>query len=255
MDYKDLSSKFTKILNSIETSRLYKYTKSTEMNTNTVNNKFKIIDISDYILAISDEEILPKDLIESNDAIYKCTTVNENEVIVYEKNKYAGSLNPEDCKKIIAYQPKNNALELDLPLLPEIVVEDDVEKLAEKIVEEAFGEKGMDDAKELCRDFWIDGYKSASKVYSEEDLRKAFQAGDTYRYHENGGFRSIPSDVLDEDEFIQSLKQFKTTKWFVAEVEDRETLARASGFSLKTDPVLKTTTINGKTYLVGTYEY
>jgi hypothetical protein len=33
---------------------------------------------------------------------------------------------------LIAYLPKGNAPELDLPLLPEIVVEDDVEKLAEK---------------------------------------------------------------------------------------------------------------------------
>jgi hypothetical protein len=102
MDYKDLSSKFTKILNSIETSRLYKYTKSTEMNTNTVNNKFKIIEISDYILAFSDEEIKQNDI-----CVY-----NSGEII-----KYLVKLNTDNLKKIIAYQPKGNAVELDLPLL------------------------------------------------------------------------------------------------------------------------------------------
>jgi len=59
----------------------------------------------------------------------------------------------------------------------------------------------------------------SDKRFTLEDLRKAFNAGDDYRYYENGGFRSIPSDVLDEDGYIQSLSQPKS--WPVKlEMED-----------------------------------
>jgi len=61
------------------------------------------------------------------------------------------------------------------------------------------------------------GFKKAQELLSDrrftlEDMRKAFNAGDTYRYYENGGFRNIPSDILDEEQYIQSLSQPKSWK-------------------------------------------
>jgi hypothetical protein len=56
------------------------------------------------------------------------------------------------------------------------------------------------------------------------------------------------------DEIIQSLKQPKTPKWFVAEKETKYKPKQKIEDPPYED-VLKTTTINGKTYLVGTYLY
>jgi hypothetical protein len=237
-----------------------------------MSTKLRIIETPDYILGVSDEEIKEGErdfFIIANDRdkiwinhlerVIDCEIdPKHGKVLILS----SGFIYADEGCKIIAYQPRKNAPELDLPLLPEIVVEDDVEKINKVAMNKwvgnlskmKFSPEEIDKITEEHSFYYLEGYKAATKVYSEEDLRKAFQAGDTYRYHENGGFRSIPSDVLDEDEFIQSLKQSKTPKWFIAEMEDRETLARASGFSLKTDPVLKTIIIKGETYLVGTYE-
>jgi len=78
-------------------------------------NKIKIIETFDYILAVSNEKIKEKFTNLTNDRdvfdykdIKKCS--------LEYANKY--------WKKIIAYQPKHNsAPELNLPLLPKIVVE------------------------------------------------------------------------------------------------------------------------------------
>ena len=38
------------------------------------------------------------------------------------------------------------------------------------------------------------------------EIEKAFGAGDDYRYWENNGGRSVPSDVLDKHDYISNLK-------------------------------------------------
>lgn len=38
------------------------------------------------------------------------------------------------------------------------------------------------------------------------EIEKAFDAGDDYRYWENNGSRSIPSDILDKEDYISNLK-------------------------------------------------
>ena len=52
------------------------------------------------------------------------------------------------------------------------------------------------------------GYRKAQQnLFTEEQVREAFNASDNYRYYQNNGSRNIPSDVLDEDDFIKFLKQ------------------------------------------------
>lgn len=88
-----------------------------------MNNKFKIIETEDYFLAVSDEEIKVNDWywIPIKMSIEQCI----RKILIIKEG-----VNDIKQLKIIAYLPKNNAKELDdLPLLPEIIVEDDVEKL------------------------------------------------------------------------------------------------------------------------------
>jgi hypothetical protein len=278
--------------------------------------KLQIIEIPDYILAVSHEEIVPKDKFLA-DNLYMVTCNNLVSDTFINGNFYRSK-----CKKIAAYQPKNNTPELlsiikygnmtfkelngdgsyyecidcevqtirsgeflksqgvelyknkhelDLPLLPEISVEDDVEKLAKN----AYVKHGVKDDK-LTLDEQIqrtggflvgfkEGYKAATKVYSEEDLRRAIIMS------ANSNTDFLPDRC---DEIIQSIKQTKTScfpshclrecsniclypnktpKWFVAETEDL--FHSPSPIGMSVDTVLKTTTINSKTYLVGTYLY
>jgi hypothetical protein len=202
-----------------------------------MKNKFKLVEMEDYLLAVSDEEI------EKDDYFYYIW-FNTDIIQKADSGSNLNNLNaknPKDnFKKIIAYKPKGNAPELDLPLLPEIVVEDDVEKLAESYYTQI---------RLAERTAFKFGYKAATKVYSEEDLRKAMHFGKFGEYE----------GIQKTQEFIQSLKQ---PKWFVAEMkcgrcyiplkDDDCWSAKECSRNSKND-LLLTTTINGKTYLVGTY--
>jgi hypothetical protein len=304
-----------------------------------MKNKFKIIETPDYILAVSDEEIKEGDLVYENNLNQETTIYQiqkrDNKLMFFRFRNVPIWLdrNQHNCKKIIAYQPKGNAPELDLPLLPsfkkeivgyklkpnidrlmvdgilkypmpiwndkdksvyfirghvagslvakmkelqvldlwftpiyeevksdwvkehhleyyykegimsdEIVVEDDVEKL----FEELYGIPLNSNANRRKEGF-IGGYKAATKVYSEEDLRKAWNMAfeESFNKWIKATFKS----------FIQSLKQ-PTPKWFVA-----ETITINKGYTDKNDypyqecEVFKTTTVNGKKYLIGTYLY
>jgi len=204
-----------------------------------MKNRFEIIETPDYILAVSDEEIKEGDI---------CL----KEMPYYGKHimiaKGIGDIKSTTAfwRKIIAYRPKNNAVELDLPLLPEIVVKDDVEKLAK----EEF--KGFEDHYDKWRfgiNGFIKGYNAATKVYGEDDLYVAFNVGRTYEKSNHEGVGQ--SELI---EYIQSLRQPKTPKWFVAEMETAWIPYGDDGWKT-IDTGLKTRTINGKNYVVGTYEY
>jgi hypothetical protein len=200
-----------------------------------MNNKFKIIETDDYILAVSDGVKAGDYVVTYPDK--DIVQVNQSTYVLYDE-------------KIIAYQPKNNAPELDLPLLPELVMEDDVKKLSiEYAGKQRYWSQGVSNA-------FIAGYKVATKVYSEEDLRKAFNAGT----HWKEKWKTVTDDninIPDVNKFIQSLKQPKTPKLFVAEIKQ----SFQQDKSKRSDPKngvyykLKTTTINGKEYLVGTFLY
>jgi hypothetical protein len=229
-----------------------------------METKFKIIETEEYFLAVSDEDA-------SNSCIY--FTGNPTGIFktgIKYKNE-AGDYFYQDAitgmsdtylttisKKIIGYQPKGNAPELDLPLLPDIVVEDDVEKLGKQAYKK---HSVKDDSFSLLEQIqrsggflvgFKEGYKAATKTYSEEDLRKAFEAGNKRGW---SGYPDTDNWTQPKfEEFIQSLKQ---PKWFVAEVEKKMVLNLGIDVRNPNTHVyvneLKTTTINNKIYLVGTY--
>jgi hypothetical protein len=239
----------------------------------------QIIETLDYILAVSDEKIKEGDWIfcKEDNEIYKCYG-RMCGLILTQENSPLG-VNPYFCVKIIAYKPKGNAPALELPLLPELVVEDEVEKLPYEqlcyydarnsnnvlsplqegeLIENSYQEEGIDFAAKGCMcDNCFYGrtklatqiIKAATKVYSEEDMKEAFNAGT----HWKEKWKTVTDDninIPDVNKFIQSLKQPKP-KWFVAEMEQYPINYHKDLWHNK----LKTTTINNKKYLVGTYLY
>jgi hypothetical protein len=220
--------------------------------------KLKIIETPDYILAVSDKiEEGDYILTTKTSNIYKADSLeyleSHNMIEDFDKSYY---INSKYSKKIIACLPKNNTPQLDLPLLPEMVVEEDVEKLA-KIATSKLVYSGPTASRSAECFIWIKGYKAATKVYSEEDLRKAFEAGNKRGW---SGYPDTDNGTQPKfEEFIQSLKQHQTPKWFVAEKEylsntgEWKPVLLPSEWEIDTQVRLKTTTINGKTYLVGTY--
>jgi hypothetical protein len=202
-----------------------------------MNSKFKIVETPDYTLTVSDEEIKPLDWVHD--------PIRNRAAQIHIVNKKGENFG---AKKIIAYQPKNNAPELDLPLLPEVVVEDEVEDIFNKVDDEKIRYSTEEHLEwSAYRLGFFEGYKSATKVYSEEDLRNCFYDAKTPSYEDFG-------------DWVEAFNKNKRPKpeWFIAEREkvyhaNRKGVSEfqdANGFySWK----LKTTTINGKTYLVGTY--
>ncbi len=193
--------------------------------------KLQIIETPEYILAVSNEEIKDGDC---------CIDMN-GKIFIHE-NHFPISIGQ---RKIIAYQPKGNTLELDLPLLPGMVVEDDVEN--QKWYKDAISVLKDEHSIRIAKICLKAGHRAATKVYSEDDLRKALS--ESFKASEEGY-------NITADEIIQSLKQHKTPKWFVAEMERvKDWDKRDINGDYEAKLQLKTTTINGGTYLVGTYLY
>jgi len=213
--------------------------------------KFKIIETESYLLAVSGRDIKPNVYALINGILCK-TEMRERKVV---SRQLRGGATMDICKteylEIIAYQPKGNVPKLDLPLLPEIVVEDDVEKLAEKAIQYSNlkssngSYKSFDDK---CVGF-IEGYKAATKVYSEDDLREVIKDA---VYTIDPMLLGTPDFNKECDRVIRSLKQPKTTpKWFVAKTD--YLLWKNADDNEPLQNKLETTTINGKEYLVGKF--
>jgi hypothetical protein len=223
--------------------------------------KLKIIETEDYVLAVSDKVRVNS----TNDWYYE----HDNCISLYQFTK---ETLPREyyLPKVIAYQPKNNVPELDLPLLPEIGVEDEVEKLAEEFVRANL--KRSSQAAGVMIGF-IEGHKSATKIYTEEDLRKAIEMArgikegkETFTAEDISGCTEVCTYgwefEFENDEIIKSLKQPKTPKYFVAEMDNSLTIKGEADYfnyndGIKLNPnigKLKTTTKNNKTYLIGNYE-
>ena len=207
-----------------------------------MQTKFKIIETPEYLLAVSDKQI--KEL----DTVYNQIPNSIKKVKSKEELNLVKTINERanEIQKIIAYQPKGNAPELDLPLLPEMFVENNVKKLAEN-----YTSNETDKTLKLISKYsFRDGHKAATKVYTEEDLRNAINMGiDLWMNSMTDNSAELTES--DYQQIIQSLKQSKTTpKWFVAEIEEQRT-ATYGGVIVRE---LKTTTNSeGKQVLVGTY--
>jgi hypothetical protein len=213
---------------------------------NTMKNKFKIIETKDYILAVSDEQPV-------KDYYYDTNINNIRHTGGAEYAIDSGVI------QVIAYQPKGNAPELDLPLLPEMVVEDDVDlKLQHRNFSKQVKNPYLTEEKEyqIWERAYIEGfeecYKAATKTYTEKDLIILFRAGYDWGA---GKERFGKSWTIEEkvSKIIQSLKQPKTSKWFVAEIVPNFSKMPINGKDFPRVDVLKTTTINGKIYLVGKF--
>jgi len=237
-----------------------------------METKFKLIETEDYILAVSDEDASNSCIYFTGNptGIFKTGIKYKNEAGNYfYQDAITGMSNTylaEISKKIIGCLPKGNAPGLlhivklpsdenvnvqkisRLPLLPEIVVKDDiVEKLAFEYDRNRTGTWINWDVK----NGFINGHKAATKVYSEEDLKKVINM--TLREFVKDYQLGKPLLINEyENNAIQSLRQPKTPKWFVAEmtvVSDEIDHIYSGNIRYG----LKTTTINNKTYLEGTY--
>jgi hypothetical protein len=228
--------------------------------------KLQIIETPDYILAVSDEEIKKDDIIfyhhpkQSFDMASIHKVINPNYSLdepAYRVKVDTGWGVIEGCKKIIAYKPKGNAPELDLPLLPD--VEDDVQNFIVPLLKKKGDEDNRIDLNAYALGL-IDSYKATTKVYSEDAMigfAEWIADSKLHGYSKQLYEAMIRHKVKTTKELLDvylSLKQPKTPKWFVAEMETSRIPYGDDGWKT-IETGLKTKKINGKTYLVGTYLY
>jgi hypothetical protein len=120
-------------------------------------------------------------------------------------------LSATDAKKIThSTQPLEGVKHIPLSEVEEAIFGYSVEKMA-RVHKVAL----KDDWSESS---YLVGFKAAQelskdKMFTIEDIKKAFNAGDNYRYWENNGSRNTPSNVLDEEKYIQSV--LPKTEWNV----------------------------------------
>ncbi len=203
-----------------------------------MENKLETIETTEYTLVVSEEGVKEGDFIYNEErypSIIQCVG--------------KGSL--RDWKKIIAYKPKGNAPELDLPLLPEMVVEDDAEKLAEQLFpvfqrSTPFGSKyPWIPHKE--RQAFRRGYKTATKVYSEDDLIDLVKQLKDYTCESHN---ILGHDERDAKDFVDIFKKsLKQPKYFIAEIGKTHCDRCPNGF----EEYLVTEEVEGKTYLKGKF--
>jgi hypothetical protein len=202
--------------------------------------KHNIIKTENYLLVVDDSEIKEGDWIYESDS---------NSVNIAGKGYH--NFTQSDAK-ITAHLPLNNSPILEgIDLLPPL--EDDVEKLAmESWISDKYNEELFENGKgAYCAGFW-EGFKAATKVYSEEDLRKAIDmARETLEYDENRGWYNTKS----EDKIIQSLQQPKMPVAFECEIFEAKDLKSVDGDWMKLGKPKTTTNPQGQTVLVGKYIY
>jgi hypothetical protein len=212
-----------------------------------MQTKFRIVETPEYILAVSEKVKV--------DSIIEWYYEYDNSIPLYQFTK---ETLPKEyyLPKIIGHLPKGNAPKLDLPLLPQMVVEDDVQNFIVPLLKKKGDENNTIDLDAYALGL-IDSYKAATKKYSEDDLREAFRLG---HFIEREDCRE------NFEKFVQSLNQPKPLKYFVAEAGQiigcKDPMVCLRGCNTVDgscrQPIidkyqLKTTTIGGKEYLVGKY--
>lgn len=165
--------------------------------------RLKIIETRKCIIAVSEEmKIRVGDYYLSNgDTIYKATALTDFEKLNEHNRTF---------KRILGYMPKTDCVFLfGVPYLPEIEIEDNVEKLAEDYTEKWCGKRKVDN---YIHDAFIAGYKAATKVYTKEDIKKAIKQSFL------SGVERIAYYEPVENGIIESLERSKIPKWFIADV-------------------------------------
>jgi len=218
--------------------------------------KMELIKTDQYWLVCSDEEIKVGDWFYCSDRTnysytFQCFGLtNDTHLKVKSDNEFGyGDWDISYSKKIIYHRPLNNAPVLEgVPLLPEWN-EEDVEKLAEDYTERWCSKRRVDN---YIHDAFIAGYKAATKTYSGDDLKDAFNAGYDLNTWEQLEIPNEERDYCNEHDYIQSLKQSKEPKYFIPEMEET-VIYNASG--LHSNITCKTTTNSlGQTVVIGKYE-
>jgi hypothetical protein len=223
-----------------------------------MKNKLELIHTPDYVLAVSDEEI------REGWGIY----FNEpTPTIEYLKNEEIDWNEEYGWSKIIAYQPKHKDVpKLDLPLIPEMVVQDDLENQIENYLDVTEHYIELDDSgRRKYNDHYVTKcIKEFTEVYykpaSEETLRKVFEHGILFKEMSV----STCTDAIDAEfvALIKFLKQPKQPKYFIAEetvkcsaeITEPCLCKEKFGHTLKCRELKTTTNSDNEIVLVGTYE-
>jgi hypothetical protein len=204
-----------------------------------MQTKFKIVETVEYYLAVSDinntffpESAIVKDYAYNHKLGLGIINVIYGEACfqTIKRHDKDGSITIpwqrnllDKLSKVIAYLPKNNAPELDLPLLPEIIIKP----------------RGFDEFQ-----------------YTEQDMINLARNISYEWYSEK--LTGILDSAKWTDNYLQSLKQSKTPTHFEADVkfECCNRYLNCVGCDATHDVLnlkLKTELINGKETLVGNY--
>lgn len=144
-----------------------------------------------------DKEIITGCTFHIDGRIEKCLKIEQNRVYISENEFYhlftirgMEILSEQLCMRVVA-----QSINLSLPNIPYVEIEEDIEKLA---IEFANNNKSKFNNWYGAHDGFLAGYKAVSaKKYTEEDLREAFEAGRQCEL-----FNRAPN----EDEYIKSLQ-------------------------------------------------
>lgn len=168
--------------------------------------KARLIILEQGNIVVSDEEIKKNNYIEYNKNIYKCSKVIGSEIIVYEKDKYAGSFEKRSCLKIIASDnPEYNIQSIDYNGLEEQFGIVDVERLANL--------HKVNISAHWSKESFKQGFKKAqelnNKKFSLKDMKRIFSEG-----------MLLPnSKIQDSDNIFNELIKSIQYKVFDVEIE------------------------------------
>jgi hypothetical protein len=160
------------------------------------------VETPDYILWVSNEEIKKSCYFFNGERILQASRITD--IVIDNEGQWSEI---KSSKKIITYQPKGNAKELDLPLLPEVVVknpisEDRIYCVDVQNFEYATAPQTWDDKK------FISEAKIQGNVYSLEGFIAAFNK--TEINQDNLIIRHIKADKVVEAD-VEKL----ALEWFV----------------------------------------
>jgi len=235
--------------------------------------RYDIIKTEKYLLVCDDSEIKMGD--------WFINLISE-ELLICFKNSAVKSLggktinNTEkwldnnDCKKIIAHLPLNGAPYLDdVSVLPSLLKEDDVQKLADEASQKFKRNDELDDLiLGVSANSFEEGYNKAREKYkfTEEDLRKAMKMAQEQELvrHTDSEYRAVIAYTHSEMDIIKSLQQPKYPIAFECDIEPEYTHigstkeVKGSGDRIKNKNAGKPKTIiasEGRVELVGKYIY